>query len=310
MSIIDIVVVTYNRLDKLKKALESYSKQTVTFRSLIVVDNCSTDGTREYLDLWKSEETSFNKSVIHSDHNVGGSGGFYLGQKKAVEDGADWVYVADDDAYADVKLVEQFVRFVDDNDGMRFSAVCASVRALDGTICTMHRERWTLESGKYFNRHAVPQEEYNHAFFYIDLLSYVGSFLNVEALRKVGCVNQDYFISYDDTEHSFRLKKYGEIICVPSLIVLHDSNNNEGYSSELNWRDYYMQRNSCHMLLKHMPLIVAFRIVISFLFHKGKNYSSDEVFLEMYRTAVKDAMLGRLGIHGVYKPGWKPNARS
>ena len=305
---IDIVVVTYNRLDKLKKALESYSRQTVPFRSLIVVDNCCTDGTSEYLSQWEAEPSSFTKSVIRSDHNIGGSGGFYLGQKRAVEDGADWVYVADDDAYADEKLVESFQNFIDANDGMRFSAVCASVRTLDGTICTMHRERWTLSEGKYFERRPVPQEEYSQAVFSIDLLSYVGSFLNAKALRMVGYVNKDYFISYDDTEHSFRLNKYGEIVCVPKLVVLHDSNNNEGYSTELNWRDYYMQRNACHLLLKHMPLKVIIRIIASFLVNRGKNYSSDKIFLKMYRTAVKDAMLGHLGVHNVYKPGWKPEA--
>lgn len=306
-SIIDIVVVTYNRLEKLKTALDSYDRQTYPFRNLIVVDNCSTDGTKEFLERWKNEKSFFGKNVIGTSCNVGGSGGFFLGQKMAVESGADWVYVADDDAYADIHLIEQFNSFLAMHCGERFSAICASVKSMNGLISTMHRGRWRLKSDRYFERYSVPVEEYSKDFFTMDLLSYVGSFLNVDALRKVGMVNQHYFISYDDTEHSFRLKKYGDIVCVPKMVVSHDSNNNESYSSDLNWRDYYMIRNSFHMQLKHMPRIIVFRMVLSFIIKGGDNISSDKTFLKVYRDAVKDALLGHLGIHDVYRPGWVPN---
>ena len=47
---VDIVIVTYNRLAKLQYALECYDKQTMPFRTLIVVDNNSTDGTKEEIE--------------------------------------------------------------------------------------------------------------------------------------------------------------------------------------------------------------------------------------------------------------------
>ena len=46
---IGAVVVTYNRLDKLKKALESFEKQLYLPAYVIVADNASTDGTAQYL---------------------------------------------------------------------------------------------------------------------------------------------------------------------------------------------------------------------------------------------------------------------
>ena len=47
-----VVLVTYNRLDKLKIALECYEKQSYLPKNIIVVNNASTDGTKEYLDEW------------------------------------------------------------------------------------------------------------------------------------------------------------------------------------------------------------------------------------------------------------------
>lgn len=45
---IGAVIVTFNRIEKLKKALFSYESQTVVPDILIVVDNHSNDGTHEF----------------------------------------------------------------------------------------------------------------------------------------------------------------------------------------------------------------------------------------------------------------------
>ncbi len=56
ISDIGAVIVTFNRLEKLKKALASYEKQTLLPEYIIVVDNASNDGTKEYLEEWKKEK--------------------------------------------------------------------------------------------------------------------------------------------------------------------------------------------------------------------------------------------------------------
>ena len=43
------VIVTYNRLDVLKNSLAGIVAQTAKISTILVVDNNSTDGTREYL---------------------------------------------------------------------------------------------------------------------------------------------------------------------------------------------------------------------------------------------------------------------
>ena len=43
-----VVLVTYNRLDKLKIALECYEKQTYLPKNIMIINNASNDGTNEY----------------------------------------------------------------------------------------------------------------------------------------------------------------------------------------------------------------------------------------------------------------------
>ena len=88
---ITAVVVTFNRLELLKQGIECLRKQQ-KLTGIIVVNNGSTDGTREWLNAQPG------LLVVHQD-NVGGSGGFYTGIERAYSEGADWIWCMDDDVF-------------------------------------------------------------------------------------------------------------------------------------------------------------------------------------------------------------------
>lgn len=314
---LDLVIVTYNRLEKLKKALLCYEKQTQGFRNLIVVDNCSTDGTKEYLDEWKHHETTFRKIVIHSSENVGGAGGFYLGQKKAMDIGADWVFVADDDAYATPTMIADFIQFIENHDTSGIAAVCTTVKKVDGGIAYVHRDRFMITKGenwlcKRFERYRTTDDDYQKEYFDIDLLSYVGSFISGKALREVGLVNPRYFIYEDDTEHSIRLRKYGKIIVVPKMQIVHEGDSSGSNSNGVYWRSYYDLRNKTHMLLKHYPRTAIYTIYTELRRIIGRKIHHDRPVNDydlLSADAVMDALFGRLGKHSIYRPGTKAMAQ-
>ena len=299
---VDVVIVTYNRLEKLKKAIACYENQTMTFRNMIVVNNHSNDGTFEYLESWKNMEAPFAKHVINTEDNLGGSGGFYTGQKYAMSLNPDWIYLADDDAYAEPDMMEQFYKFCNTHDVEKLSAVCGTVYNMEGNISYQHRSTYIIKNNIIYIRTFSKQEDYEKEYFSIDFLSYVGSFINVKALKRYGLVNYKYFIYYDDTEHSIRLKKYGDLICVPSIKIVHEENGGEvnRETPELSWRNYYMYRNRLHMLKRHHFHVAIDRSRYMLKKVKGKK----DVNSVLLRSAVKDAWLGKLGKHKIYRPGW------
>ena len=67
---IGVVLVTFNRLNKLKIALESYNTQTYKPSYILVVNNNSTDGTTEYLEEWKQTNQGYNKIVIRFQYET------------------------------------------------------------------------------------------------------------------------------------------------------------------------------------------------------------------------------------------------
>ena len=99
MNKIGVVIVTYNRIEKLKKALNSYESQNRKPAYILVVDNGSTDGTANYIEDWMERQEEIQHKGIILKENLGGSGGYYKGLQFAKDLDAEWIWVADDDAY-------------------------------------------------------------------------------------------------------------------------------------------------------------------------------------------------------------------
>ena len=141
---IGVVLVTYNRLEKLKIALKSYEEQTVLPKYILVVNNNSNDGTKEYLENWAKDNSKIEKIVVNLDKNTGGSGGFYEGLKNSLELDAEWVWVADDDAYPKENAFEIGKNYIENykNATEELSAICGEVLKSDGkAIDCSHRRR-------------------------------------------------------------------------------------------------------------------------------------------------------------------------
>lgn len=300
---ITCVVVTYNRLEKLKKTIAAYQAQTMPFDTLVIVDNNSSDGTKEFLEEWNSTDTFFHKKVITLPENRGGSGGFYEGQKYAMSLYPDWVFVADDDAYPEPQMIEKFFYFIGSTDVSNISAICTKVVFPDGTIQLGHRSLHRVSSTFFFHITPIDKKQYNQESFDLSIFSYVGTFLNAEKLKKVGFVNPEYFIYADDGEHSLRMYEKGRIICIPSITTVHDSGVNTDLCNErslVTWRDYYLHRNQINMLRKH-SFLSCIRMGIVFIWNsRNKNNQYQKVI----RDAVADGFFNKLGIHKTYKPGW------
>lgn len=298
------VIVTYNRLDKLKKALEAYEAQERPVDDLIIVDNCSTDGTRDFLRDWENEDGVSNRHVIYMNENLGGSGGFHDGCEFALTLAPDWILVGDDDAYPDKQIISNFNTYIASHDTDDVSSICSIVLNSDNTIACHHRRILEVKRHYQIVRRNSTEEDYLKESFPISLFSYVGTFMRADSLRKVGVCIRDFFIYYDDSEHSIRMSKTGQIICVPCLKFFHDDASiiaRKANGKSVLWRDYYEKRNRLYTLLHHYPLAGIYYLLAMI---KGEvimtNGTSEEI--KMRLIAIKDAVFSRLGKHPVYQP--------
>lgn len=300
MCSIGVVIVTYNRLKKLKVALQSYEEQIFRPQYILVINNCSSDGTKDFLENWELESNGIEHQVLCLKENIGGSGGFYEGLKKAKTKLADWIWVADDDAYPEKECFQILISHTKNSNENNISALCSAVYTED-RIDTWHRRRFGKSYGVVRVEERINVEEYEKEYFELDLFSYVGTLIKRDVIVKEGLPQKDFFISYDDSEHSIRIRKQGRILCYPNARVIHDTQDVD--DSSITWKKYYALRNKVYSYNLHFGKIQS---SIQVVYYHIKNYKNKTLY-QMTKVALHDAKRGVLGMNEVYKPGWKGN---
>src|SRR5437764_11866379 len=107
-SLISIIVVNWNGQHLLGECLESLSKQTWKQTELILVDNGSTDGSREFLVSWAKRLP--NAQTLLLPHNTGFCKANNLGFAKAR---GEWIALFNTDAVAEPNWLAELVRYGD-----------------------------------------------------------------------------------------------------------------------------------------------------------------------------------------------------
>lgn len=304
---IAVVLVTYNRKDCLRIALEKYETQTLIPKYIIVVDNKSSDGTEPFLGEWKNAKgNGIQKILFTMEENAGGAGGFAKGMELASALDVDWIWIADDDAYPQddaLKIMADTYKKMTGSGMSDVAALCSSV-VNKGQFDLSHRRRVEkhIKGIKFVD---VPRKEYDKEYFEINQASYVGMLIRKDKLLKIGLTRADFFIYYDDTEHSVRLNKAGKIICIPQARVIHDVASAEKFS----WKNYYGFRNVMILLCDHYGKYYAFleavKRYILFAAEWNRKYPRD--IRKMLRNGLLDGLKGKSGLHDIYRPGWTPN---
>lgn len=102
--LVTIYIPTYNRLNLLKRAVNSVLEQTYHFIELIIVDDCSTDGTHDYLKELASKDTRVKFFI--KDKNSGAC----VSRNIAIQN-AKGIFITglDDDDYFEKDRIQSFM---------------------------------------------------------------------------------------------------------------------------------------------------------------------------------------------------------
>lgn len=236
---ISAVVVTYNRKELLIRCIEHLRRQTVGLENIVVVNNGSTDGTREWLD----EQADLD--VVHQE-NVGGAGGFYRGIQYAYEKGYDWIWCMDDDVYPELDCLEKLLKQNDEKVG-----ILCPLRKQNGEVFRSEVKRFNL-SNPFFHLHYYALEKRDwqgQDYVCIEGIAFEGPLIKREVVERIGLPNKDLFLLYDDSDYSYRAVLAGyEVRLIPMAILnkekFLDNTDVDTRVKRDKWKYYYHIRNS------------------------------------------------------------------
>lgn len=191
------IVVTYNRIALLRQNLDGVQGQTVPVDRIIVVDNASTDDTREQL-----KEAYPDVEIETLTSNMGASGGFEAGFGAALRHDWDWLWVLDDDVVPEPECLAELLEVAQES-GKR--VVVPRRRALEGSF---PRNEAIIDEEQ--QSYSAPSDE--GRWSPIDVFTFEGPLIHRDVVAAVGKPNAQFFIIADDTDYSIRVyKEYGPL---------------------------------------------------------------------------------------------------
>lgn len=232
---VSIVVLNWNGIAHTVECLESLSRLTYPDLDIIVVDNGSTDGSVETIRRvfpWVV--------LIENGQNLGYTGGNNIGMQHALQQGADYVWLLNNDtvvepdvveklvseaeAFPDCGLFSPLVRYYDAPDTVQYIAACPDFTAFSINPVTDLRE---LDD---------PLVQ-NHLMLYGTAL-----FIRRSVIETVGFLNARYFAYQEDFDYSLRAVRAGfRTRVVRDAHILHKESQTSGKGSP--FHVFLMTRN-------------------------------------------------------------------
>jgi GT2 family glycosyltransferase len=280
------VVVNWNGREDTPRALAS-----LRGIETICVDNGSTDGSAELV-----ERDFPGVELVRAGENLGFAGGSNAGIRRALERGADWVLLLNNDAVAGAGLAEAHAR-------------AAAARPDAGILaCTIYAglEGDTLQyAGASFNAllgysGRVSRDPADVRLREVGRADGAALAISRPALDAAGPLDESLFAYVEDVELSLRVRAAGfAIVLVPDAKVRHrGSASTGGSASTANL--YYDTRNTIAVCERHRPLprgLTALRrgVVVGAHLAQAAAHPRRSEAMRAVLEGWRDARRGRLG---------------
>lgn len=183
------------------RCLSAIDKQSRKVDIYVIVDNASTDSTREFLEShgWCDRQ---DVDVLFTQQNLGGAGGFSVGLDRALGRGAEWVWMMDDDAEPHDDALAELV------------AVATEPSNVYGSLAVNGADTsWlmTITEAPAFTTGMVDQVP---AQAEVQMLPFLGFMIHRDLVGRIGLPDPGFFIAADDVEYCVRARKIGARIIV------------------------------------------------------------------------------------------------
>lgn len=273
---VGVVILNFKVKDRALNCIKSVQKSTYSNIEIVVVDNNSQDGLEEALP--KGVE------FIQTGENLGYTGGNNVGIAKALEMGAEYVFIINPDTEITPSTIKNLLEFAEDHPkgGIFGSKVYFEDRK------TLWFAGGQFDVANVLGSHRGVDQKDEGQYDTAEQTTYVtggAMFVRAEVLKEVGLFDEQYFMYYEDSDLCYRAKRAGwEIWYVPSAVVYHGNGKSAGVGSPL--QDYFITRNRMLYAKKFLPFRTQFALFREAL----KNFG-----MLTRRMAFTDFLTGNLG---------------
>ncbi len=258
-----ISIVNFNGRKNTLECLNSIKKlaQTNFKLQVVLVDN----GSREALKIDETYLEAIPLKIIKNKDNLGFSGGHNTGIKYAISRNADYILILNNDTVVDKNLILELTKTFNNNDvgiaapkiyfapGFEFHKKRYKKEDLGKVIWYAGGDMdWKNVIGRHRGVDEVDYGQYDKALE-IDYASGACFLIKKNVIEQVGMLDEKYFLYYEDSDLSWRVKKAGcKVAYVPTAFLWHKNAASVGGSGS-SLQDYYITRNRLLFGIRYAP---------------------------------------------------------
>lgn len=268
-----IILLNYNGWRDTIECIESLNKIKYKNFEIIVVDNNSTDNSREKL----LEYAKINNYIfLESESNNGFAAGNNLGVKFALKNNPEYILLLNNDTIVEPEFLTELIACAKKNN---------NVGIIGGKIYNYPEMNNLWYAGGYINKltargkHKI--EDYDKECE-TDFITGCMQLINIIALKDVGLMDEQYFLYYEDLDYCMKFKNKGyKLVYTPNSIIYHKCGGSASYVSATSI--YYSNRARWIFVSKNFKGIV-------------RNYYKFEIIIELlikrilYKNEKKEAI--------------------
>ncbi len=278
-----IILVNWNGWEDTVECLHSLQNLNYEHFSVIVVDNASTDNSV------KEIKDRFNKvTLIENSKNQGFAGGNNRGIECALDLGAEYVWLLNNDTVVEEKALEALINRTKNHPeiGICGSQVIyydhrATLQALGGGTYN----KWlgiTRDIGQ--NQSVNISFDHKHIEERLHYIAGASMLVSKTFINAVGLLDEEYFLYYEEIDWAIRAKGAFKLGYAPESIVYHKEGasigaSNLNMSNKSRLADYYYFKSKFKITYKYYPwfLPVVFISTIYSIFNRMKRNQWDRI---------------------------------
>ena len=252
---VSIVVLTWNGLKLTLDVLKDIGKLKTAGLSAetIVVDNGSKDGTQEKLCHYKLPNMAFR--LIENEKNLGFAEGNNVGMRDAVEKGADYVLLMNNDVIVPPDFLVQLIEVA--KADKKIGLLAPKMYFAKGY--EFHKDRYKrndlgkviwyagglIDWDNIYASHRgvdeVDKGQYDRQEKTV-VVNAACALIRKKVIKDIGYLDKKLFAYWEDADYSERARRAGwRVVYTPKVSLWHKVAQTSGIGSDLN--DYFLTRN-------------------------------------------------------------------
>ena len=257
---IAIVVLNYNGFGLTEECLSHLSKISYDNKTVILVDNCSTE--KHECEKLETLSALYDHFLIIDDQNRGFGGGMNYGADFAIKNtNAEFIYIYSNDIFPRKNFFENMHEAFYNNDKLGIAGPLQYIYGQDKIYCAGSKiKKWTVK-----NKHITNLDEEKR----LDWVNGAVFAIRRKCYEELSGFDEFYYCWYEDCDLSLRaLKKGWDIDIIYDAVIDHKVAQTVGNRSIefITHKCFYKTRNRFYFVKQHKSILERLVFFLYFCF--------------------------------------------